>query len=122
MGMTCEELAAARSIDRQSARRLASRLKWRRQANNQQTVRVYVPPVRDELDRRHRDMPTDDRQMIGTVETVVAALREAHAAELARMTERVTRAEAEIEHQRTRLVRFEFGLETETTRADAEKD
>jgi hypothetical protein len=58
--MTYEELAIARGIDRNSARRLASRLKWRRQQDNQQIVRVYVPAARDEPDRRRRDMPADN--------------------------------------------------------------
>jgi chromosome segregation ATPase len=57
--MTYEELANARGIDRQSARRLASRLKWRRQKDNRQVVRVYVPSERAVPQRGKRNTSAD---------------------------------------------------------------
>jgi hypothetical protein len=84
--MTYAELAEARGIDHQSARRLASRLKWQRQTDNQQIVRVYVPAARAEPGRRQRDMtadhPRDLSRAISALETAVASLTErAEAAE-----------------------------------------
>ena len=49
------ELAEARGIDRQSARRLVNRTQWRRQKDNQGIVRVYVPFGRE--GRQRREMP-----------------------------------------------------------------
>jgi hypothetical protein len=132
--MTKAELAAARGISIESVERLMRRHRWRRQPGNDNRVRVLVPSdwmTPSDTDPPHRPPPLPIggppahpppvRPDADAVETVLAALREAHAAELARVTERVTRTETEIEHQRAQLVRFEFRLETETARADAEK-
>ena len=50
--MTYAELADARGIDRQSARKLANRTHWRRQKDNHGVVRVYVPLAQAERQRR----------------------------------------------------------------------
>jgi chromosome segregation ATPase len=92
--MTYEELAEVRGIDRHSARRLASRLKWQRQKDNQQIVRVYVPVLRAEPDRRRRDMPADRPQDIShAVSALQAAFEVALSAkdgEIATLRETVT--------------------------------
>jgi chromosome segregation ATPase len=106
--MTYEELAEVRGIDRHSARRLASRLKWRRQKDNQQIVRVYVPLSRTEPDRRHRDMPADNPQdisrAISVMEAAIGALRE------------------QLEQANGRADRAETGRDTERSRADELRD
>jgi hypothetical protein len=57
--MTYAELADARGIDRQSARRMANRTRWRRQKDNHGVVRVYVPMAHVAAHRRQRDVAAD---------------------------------------------------------------
>jgi hypothetical protein len=55
--LTYDELAEARGIDRQSARRMANRSHWRRQKDNSGIVRVCVPLAHAARRDRKRDMP-----------------------------------------------------------------
>ena len=99
--MTYEELAEVRGIDRQSARRLASRLKWRRQKDNRQIVRVYVPSMSAMPQREKRDisagMPAvtsaDMSVVIRPLEAAVTSLREQLARERARADQAEARAD-----------------------------
>ena len=116
--MTYEELAEVRGIDRHSARRLASRLKWQRQKDNQQIVRVYVPISRAEPDRRHRDMPADNPQdisgAISVLEAAIAAVRERSEADQGTIA--VLRKD--FEQANGRADRAEAGRDAERSRAD----
>ena len=116
--MTSEELAEVRGIDRHSARRLASRLKWQRQKDNQQIVRVYVPLSRAEPDRRHRDMPADNPQAISAFEATIAELREARTSLKAAFDAVVSAKDGEIASLREHLQRAEAGRDAERIRAD----
>jgi chromosome segregation ATPase len=90
--LTYDELAKARGIDRQSARRMANRSRWRRQKDNHGVVRIYVPMAQAIRQRRQQDVPAgisadkpaaksagtsaDIRQAIGALEAAVVAFRE----------------------------------------------
>lgn len=98
--LTYAELAAARGIDRQSARRLASRLKWRRQKDNQGIVRVYVPATKTDPQRGKADTSAhtsaaasaDISRVIRVLEAAVASLREQSERDRGRADQAETRA------------------------------
>jgi hypothetical protein len=114
--MTFTELADFRCIDRQSARRLASRQKWRRQKDNHGIVRVYVPLIL--ADRRvatadtsadmaadmSADITADMSRAISTLEAAISTLRE------------------QLEQSNRRVDRAEQGRDAERSRADALRD
>ena len=135
--LTYSELADARGIDRQSARRLASRLKWRRQTDNHQVVRVYVPLERADRPRRQRDMSTDASadtpadtsadmsRAISALEAAIAALREraeADAGAVAGLREHLEQANNRAEMEHSRADRAEQGRDAERAQADALRD
>jgi PIN domain nuclease of toxin-antitoxin system len=123
--MTYAELAAARGIDHQSARRLASRSKWRRQKDNHQIVRVFVPSTVTWWRRRKQDMSMDTsaamtadvtadmsraisafesalafaQEQVSRSEVTTAALRE----QLAQADDRAERAEQALSNERARM-------------------
>jgi hypothetical protein len=88
--MTYAELADARGIDHHSARRLASRKKWRRQRDNHHLFRVYVPLEGAGLQRERADMSAgisadvsaDISRVVSAFEAALAALREGKEAEI----------------------------------------
>ena len=105
--MSYDELAAVRGIKRIGAVRLVQRHKWRRQAGNDGLARILVPhdalqpvprtaarigaPFNDAGTAAPDVAGSDAGNAAGTgIETVLAALREAHGSELARLTEAVT--------------------------------
>jgi hypothetical protein len=127
--MTYAELADGRGIDRQSARRLAARSKWRRQKDNQQVVRVYVPSASAAPQREKQDMSADmpavtsaDMSIVvKPLEAAIVTLREELAAvrvDLGKANERAGRAEAEAREVRLRLSWAESQVEAERSRAD----
>jgi hypothetical protein len=109
--MTFRELASARDISLASAGRLVRRRHWRRQKDNQGTVRVLVPPG-EELPSEHR--PADSRpddlsdihsngETLRTLREAIALLRERFAQleqRAAKSEARAERAEAELERER----------------------
>jgi len=117
--LTYDELAEARGIDRQSARRMANRSRWRRQKDNHGVVRVYVPLAQAIRQRRQRDVPAgistdkpadmsagtsaDIRQAIGALEAAVVAFRERAEADAAIIAglraEVVALRQAGVDHQ-----------------------
>jgi predicted RNase H-like nuclease (RuvC/YqgF family) len=127
--MTYDELAEARGIDRQSARRMANRSHWRRQKDNRGTVRVYVPIEQAIRARRHSsagtsadrpaptsagtsvdmsaDMPADTQRAITALEASLAVLRE-----------QLDRAEAGQGLERNRADRAENRADAAEKRAD----
>jgi hypothetical protein len=133
--MTKAELAAARGISIESVERLMRRHRWRRQPGNDNRVRVLVPPdwlAPRESDPPHRPppLPIGDppahppplRSDGEAVETVLSALREAHAGELGRLTEALaterSRVDALIASHRGEITAIEAKLSAETARAD----
>jgi hypothetical protein len=130
--LTYDELARLRGITQQSAVKLSRRQHWRRQTGNRGTVRLFVPE--EWLARPwSMDAPEQSGQPTGTlrddgtaVETVLAALREAHAGEVGRLTEalaaansRADRLDLLIETTRGELLAVEIKAGRETARADA---
>ena len=102
--MTYDELAEARGIDRQSARRMANRTRWRRQKDNRGVVRVFVPLEQAAPARRHRDTPAamtavsadapaDMTRAISVLETALAAVERRAEAEAAALREHAKHAE-----------------------------
>jgi chromosome segregation ATPase len=125
--MTFTELAAFRGIDRQSARRLASRQKWRRQKDNQLVVRVYVPLTLAERRVVSADMSADRSAdtsaimsadmsaVIGPLEAAISTLRE----QLERANDRAEADRAAIAQADGRANRAEAGREAAETNAAA---
>jgi chromosome segregation ATPase len=75
--MTYGELGEARGINTASAKRLAFRRKWRRQAGNNGTARVAVPV--DEVRRRTSGAPNateDISRLVSGLEAALSTLRE----------------------------------------------
>jgi hypothetical protein len=120
--LTYSELAVARGIDRQSARRMANRTGWRRQKDNQGIVRVYVPFGREAPLRRERDtsadkpadMPADMSHAIRALEASVASLTAR--AEFAE--KRAEKVEIDLDTARDRAHQAEHALSAERNRAD----
>src|ERR1700733_9110687 len=114
--MTFTELADARRMSRASASKLVRRKGWRRQTDNQGTVRILVPleamdsPPDGPSDRptdSPSDRPLDISRTINALEAAISAWREqAETAEA-----RADRIDAEASALRARL-------EAERTRAD----
>jgi hypothetical protein len=113
--LTYAELAEARDIDHQSARRLASRQKWRRQRDNHGIVRVYVPATQAEPHRSQKDMSADKSvdttadisHIVSVLEAAVTGLRE-----------RAELADGRAELERARADRAEQARYAEQARAE----
>jgi hypothetical protein len=105
--LTYREIAQARGIDVPSAVKLSRRQRWRRQAGNRNTVRIFVPldwlsgdndpETRDETRDAPRADPgtreADPRTYTAAFETALKAIEAAHANEVAALREQVTTAE-----------------------------
>ncbi len=113
--MTYAELGQARGINAASARRLAYRRKWRRQAGNDGTARVAVPV--DEAARRtgrvEQDADVFDRLVSG-LETALATLR----VQLERERGRADQAEEATARDALRLEQAEARIAKLRTAAD----
>ncbi len=97
------ELAELRGISKASATRMSFRYKWRRQAGNDGTVRVFVPE--SALLRDHdRSNGNDMEGMRAAVEAVTVAFRE------------------QVEAERSRADRAEAARDVLKDRLDAAKD
>jgi hypothetical protein len=139
--MTYAELGRVRGIDAASAKRLAIRRHWRRQAGNDGTARVAVPVTEatprkakpsDDAGDDTRDVTSDVTRVINALDSAVVTLREqlAHAENRADQAEvraeqaqsRADRAEQAIESERNRADRAESGFNAERSRADALRD
>jgi hypothetical protein len=105
--LTYRELAQARGIDVPSAVKLSRRQRWRRQAGNRNTVRIFVPldwlsgdndpETRDETRDATRADPgtreTDPGTYPAAFETALKAIEAAHASEVAALREQIVAAE-----------------------------
>lgn len=96
--MTYAEIAEARRMSRASAERVVRRHRWRRQADNQGTVRALVPqtwsdPVPEKPADNRRDIRADTwpdiTAVIAPLQAAIDALRE----QLARSETRANQAE-----------------------------
>jgi hypothetical protein len=126
--LTKAEFAERRQISQASADRLIRRQGWRRQPGNDGRVRVLVPP--GALGQReHRPPEGYPREAppegADPVETVLTALREAHAGEIHRLTEALTVERSRVDallkagdDHRAEIVAIEAKLAAETARAD----
>jgi DNA repair exonuclease SbcCD ATPase subunit len=139
--MTFAELAVARGINKASASKLVRRHKWRRQTDNQGSVRILVPtealdsptvsPTDGPTDSPSVS-PTDISAVIKPLETAIIALREQlestknqldRAENRAEQAEtRADRAERAIADERDRADRAESSRDTERSRADELRD
>jgi hypothetical protein len=127
--MTYSELADARGIDRQSARRMANRTGWRRQKDNQGVVRVYVPLGRDAPHRRERDTSADlPADMSADVTADISHAIRALEASIISLTARAEFAEKRADQvemardvERNRANQAEQALSAERNRADQAK-
>ena len=129
--LTKAEFAERRQISQASADRLIRRQGWRRQPGNDGRVRVLVPE--GALGRHPEgDQRAAPPEGTAAVESVLAALREAHVGEIGRLTGALGRAEARADAERARadllltkadglraeMVGIEAKLTAETARAD----
>ena len=106
--MTFAELAAARGISRASASRLVRRRKWRRQTENQGSVRILVP--------------TEDNEPADSLSDVVRTFRE----QLEQANSRADRAETRADGERSRAdqawaLAQQYVAEFASERADAKR-
>jgi hypothetical protein len=123
--MSYGELAEARQIDRTSALKLALRRKWRKQADNRGTIRVYVPLDWATLADKRAASGTDMSTAIGATEAAIAALRERAQASDQRADQAEARAEAadrRADHAEARADRAEQTTAGERARADTLRD
>jgi chromosome segregation ATPase len=131
--MTFTELADFRGIDRQSARRLASRQKWRRQKDNQGIVRVYVPLTLVERRAASADMSADvsadtSADMPGAISTLESATADMSRAintlevAISALREQLDQSNQQLSRAETRADRAEQGRDAERSRADALRD
>jgi hypothetical protein len=80
--LTYDELAELRGIDRTSARRLTTRLKWLRRPGNDGTVRILVPLRHLRPPRRSADRPAGIAADTATAPAVMPAVMTATPADL----------------------------------------
>jgi hypothetical protein len=133
--LTKAEFAARRQISQASADRLIRRQGWRRQPGNDGRVRVLVPEgaLGGRESRPPEGYPREATpEGNDPIETILAALREAHAGEISRLTEALARAEQATAAERARIdalivssnglrdqiATIEAKLAAETARAD----
>jgi hypothetical protein len=97
--MTYAELALARGIGTASAKRLAFRRRWRRQAGNDGTARVAVPLAEATRRTGRHDAADDVARLVSGLEAALATLQ----SELDRERDRADRAEQAAEQGALRL-------------------
>jgi hypothetical protein len=112
--LTYAELAKLRGIDRASAFKLALRHRWRRQKNNAGHMTVFVPS--SFIDQRDAS-EGNGYDLSHAFETALAAIREAHAGELAALRERVDMSRALSDRLERDLAAARTA--TDTARSDA---
>ena len=114
--MTYEQLAVARDIKRDAARRLAQRHRWRRHTGNDGLARIFVP---DEWASVARDISRDvaedkqtpardhDEAVAPDVAGVVTVLQAAFEVALKAKDEQITKLEMAVTHERERATAFQ---------------
>ncbi len=114
--MTYGELGEARGINTASAKRLAFRRKWRRQAGNDGTARVAVP-VDEVRPRTGRPLSAteDISRLVSSLEAALATLREQLERERDRADRAVEAAEqgaARLEEAEARIAKLRAAVDT----------
>ncbi len=107
--LTYEELAEIRGISRASAKRLVLRNGWRQRHDNEQAVRILVPP-----DRLSPGMS----RISAAFGSVLAIIRDAHAGEISALREQLVEARCERDQERERANQAEASLAAERQWAD----
>jgi hypothetical protein len=102
--LTYAELAKLRGIDRASAFKLALRHKWSRQKNNKGQVTVLVPPDFTSPEDESQDNGYDASYR-ASFDAALAAVRDAHAGEVAALRSQMAAARAEADTSRDRADR-----------------
>jgi len=102
--LTYAELAKLRGIDRASAFKLALRHKWSRQKNNKGQVTVLVPPDFTSPEDESQDNGYDASYRV-SFDAALAAVRDAHAGEVAALRSQMAAARAEADTSRDRADR-----------------
>jgi hypothetical protein len=104
--LTYVELATLRRIDRHSAVKLVGRHGWRRQKDNQGTLRIFVPSDWAKAPNKGTDSATNTGTERGAADiaafetaltafkTALTAVEAAHASEVASLREQIATAEA----------------------------
>lgn len=108
------ELGQRRGISKASAERLVRRRRWRRQAANDGTVRVYVPTGALEA----ADRPHDDRPDVRSFDAALVAIREAHAGEVAALHETIAELRTDRETVRKQLAEVQAAAKQARYEAD----
>ena len=100
--LTYAELAVARGVTKRTAIRMTQRHRWRRQPGNDGMIRVLVPPgdtvprqpsaTAGDVDRDGELTPFHARAL-AALETAIATMAAAHAAEVATLRDRLTEGE-----------------------------
>lgn len=121
--LTYDEIAAVRGTQRVGAIRWVQRHKWRRQPGNDGLVRVLVPPnALTPTTPPRRSTPTVTPDSAAAFTSAVAAIKEAHAGEVAALREHLTARAEQAEQGReaadARADRAEATLSAERARAD----
>jgi hypothetical protein len=117
--LTYDELAEARNIRRAAAVRLTQRKNWPRQPGNDGRARVLVPLdwIPDHGQDTGQDAPTAIRQD-GLTDAALAAIREAHAGEVAALRGEIETLKVLADAKDARLVDAETRAERERLRAE----
>jgi hypothetical protein len=127
--VTYAELAAARGISKVSAERLVRRRKWRRQADNQGVIRIFVPSVAmseaDVCPDIRPDVPHDIRPdmsaAISAFNDAVTALRERaehDRTDLERVRQQCAEADARADRAEAALTAEQAARAATTVRAE----
>jgi hypothetical protein len=117
--LTYAELAKLRGIDRASAFKLALRHKWSRQKNNKGQVTVLVPTDFTSPEDESQDNGYDASYR-ASFDAALAAVRDAHAGEVAALRSQMATARAEADISRDRADRTLVQLaEAHSERASA---
>jgi hypothetical protein len=115
--LTYAELATRRGIDRQSAFKLAARLRWRRQKSNTGQVRVFVPSAFAEPDDQAPDTSYDVSHHLAVFEAALTTISEAHAGEVAVLREQLAAARAGANTSQDRAIQADTRAEAAESRA-----
>lgn len=99
--LTYEELARIRGISSASAKRLVLRNGWRQRHDNEQGVRILVPP-----DRLSPGMS----RISAAFGSVLAIIRDAHAGEISALREQLVEARCERDRERERANQAEASI------------
>jgi hypothetical protein len=134
--LSYDQISALRRIDKPSAVKLATRNRWERRKSNAGQMQVFVPVHWFDRAQDRHDKYTDKSMFSDTlaagaseVETVLMALREAHAREIGLLTEALAVERSRVDAlmkasdgQRDQIAAAEAELAAEKVRAEAARN